>query len=59
MVRLGDDHFVVSCGENTEHTEKYGEIIDITDWTAGHGFTHLMVYNGKANASRTRELAGR
>ncbi|KPM42741.1 hypothetical protein AK830_g3818 [Neonectria ditissima] len=47
MVRLSDDRYVVSCGEYTEHTEKYGKIVNGTDRTAGKGFAHLMVYNGK------------
>lgn len=59
MVRLGDDRYVVSCGEYTEPTEKYGKIINGTDRTAGQGFAHLMVYNGKgeriADATITKE----
>ncbi|KAF7560108.1 hypothetical protein G7046_g4044 [Stylonectria norvegica] len=59
MVRLGDDRYVVSCGEYTQLTEKYGEIINGTDRTAGQGFAHLMVYNGRgeriADASITKE----
>ncbi|CAM1500506.1 Fc.00g096680.m01.CDS01 [Cosmosporella sp. VM-42] len=58
MVRLSDDRYVVSCGEYTEHTEKYDGIINGTDRTAGNGFAHLMVYNGKgeriADASITK-----
>lgn len=59
MVRLSNDRYVVSCGEYTEHTEKYGETINGTDRTAGQGFAHLMVYNGKgeriADASITKK----
>ncbi|KAF7553386.1 hypothetical protein G7Z17_g3676 [Cylindrodendrum hubeiense] len=49
MVRLGDDRYIISCGDYTERTKKYmnGEIIDGTDRTAGQGFAHLMVYNGE------------
>ncbi|KAM5380901.1 hypothetical protein ACJZ2D_003210 [Fusarium nematophilum] len=47
MVRLGNDRYVVSSGHWTQHTEKYGRIINGTDRTAGQGFAHLMVYNGK------------
>lgn len=59
IVRLGDDRYIVSCGEYTEHTEKYDKIVDGTDRTTGHGFAHLMVYNGKgeriADATITKE----
>lgn len=59
MVRLGDDRYVISCGEYTEHTQKYGKVVNGTDRTAGEGFAHLMVYNGKgeriADASITQE----
>ncbi|KAH7149127.1 hypothetical protein B0J13DRAFT_297465 [Dactylonectria estremocensis] len=59
MVRLGDDRYVISCGEYTEHTKKYGKTINGTDRTAGQGFAHLMVYNGKgeriADASITKK----
>lgn len=59
MVRLGDDRYVVSCGEYTEHTEKYGQVINGTDRTAGQGFAHMMIYNGKgeriADATITKE----
>ncbi len=47
MVRLGDDRLVVSCGEYTEPTKKYGSIINGTDRTPGQGFGHLIVFNGK------------
>lgn len=61
MIRLGNDRYVVSSGEYTEHTKSYGEIINGTDRTAGHGFAHLMVYNGKgeriADATITTEGA--
>ncbi|KAF5005333.1 hypothetical protein FDECE_8229 [Fusarium decemcellulare] len=59
MMRLGDDRYVVSSGHWTERTEKYGKIINGTDRTAGKGFAHLMVYNGKgelvADATITKE----
>lgn len=47
MIRLGSDRFILSAGQWTKRTEKYGEIIDGTDRTPGEGFSHLMVYNGK------------
>ena len=49
LVRLGEDRYIVSAGEYTEPTKKYpnSEIIDGTDRTAGQGFAHLIVYNGK------------
>lgn len=59
LVRLGPDRYVVSCGEYTEHTQKYPHPINGTDRTPGKGFAHLMVYNGKgkriADATITRE----
>ncbi|KAK7425174.1 hypothetical protein QQX98_000089 [Neonectria punicea] len=62
MVRLSDDRYVISCGEYTEHTEKYGKIVNGTDRTAGQGFAHLMVFDGKgeriADASITKEGEG-
>ncbi|KAK7431880.1 hypothetical protein QQZ08_001499 [Neonectria magnoliae] len=62
MVRLSDDRYVISCGEYTEHTERYGKIVNGTDRTAGQGFAHLMVFNGKgeriADASITKEGEG-
>ncbi|KAF4125461.1 hypothetical protein GMORB2_4301 [Geosmithia morbida] len=48
MVRLGDDRYVVSCGEYTEATRKYPEgVVDGTDRTAGQGFGHLVVFDGE------------
>lgn len=47
MVRLGKDRFIVSCGEYTESTKKYGKIINGTDRTAGQGFGHLIVFDGR------------
>jgi hypothetical protein len=47
MVRLGNDRFVVSCGEYTEATKKYPGITNGTDRTPGQGFGHLIVFNGK------------
>ncbi|KAK1243209.1 hypothetical protein MKX07_003837 [Trichoderma sp. CBMAI-0711] len=59
LVRLGPDRYVISCGEYTEHTQKYPHPINGTDRTPGKGFAHLMVYNGKgeriADATITRE----
>ncbi|KAL7793890.1 hypothetical protein V8C43DRAFT_280601 [Trichoderma afarasin] len=59
LVRLGPDRYVVSCGEYTEHTQKYPHPINGTDRTPGKGFAHLMTYNGKgeriADATITRE----
>ncbi|KAI5462072.1 hypothetical protein BGZ63DRAFT_355636 [Mariannaea sp. PMI_226] len=59
MVRLGDDRYIFSCGEYTEHTRKYDKIVNGTDRTPGKGFAHLMVFNGKgeriADASITSE----
>ncbi|KAH6874750.1 hypothetical protein B0T10DRAFT_415124 [Thelonectria olida] len=59
VVRLSHDRYIVSCGEYTEHTKKYGQIVNGTDRTAGEGFAHLMVYNGKgeriADATITQE----
>lgn len=59
LVRLGPNHYVVSCGEYTEHTQKYPHPINGTDRTPGKGFAHLMTYNGKgeriADATITRE----
>lgn len=47
MVRLGKDRFIVSCGEYTEPTKKYEKIINGTDRTAGQGFGHLIVFDGR------------
>ncbi|KAL6861992.1 hypothetical protein J3F83DRAFT_762718 [Trichoderma novae-zelandiae] len=59
LVRLGPDRYVISCGEYTEHTQKYPHPINGTDRTPGKGFAHLMVYDGKgeriADATITRE----
>ncbi|PTB62181.1 hypothetical protein BBK36DRAFT_148849 [Trichoderma citrinoviride] len=59
LVRLGPDRYVISCGEYTEHTQKYPHPINGTDRTPGRGFAHLMVYNGKgeriADATITKE----
>lgn len=61
IVRLGEDRYIVSAGEYTEHPMRYAdeEIIDGTDRTAGHGFAHLIVYDGKgrrlADATITEE----
>ncbi|KFA68009.1 hypothetical protein S40285_03535 [Stachybotrys chlorohalonatus IBT 40285] len=59
MVRLGDDRYVVSSGEWLERTQRYGSIINGTDRTAGTGFAHLVVYDGRgkrvADATITRE----
>lgn len=59
MVRLGDDRFVVSCGEYTAGTQSYGKIINGTDRSPGAGFGHLIVFNGKgeriADATITRK----
>ena len=47
IIRLGEDRYVVSCGEYTQPTEKYGGIINGTDRSPGAGFAHLIVFNGK------------
>ncbi|OAQ61469.1 hypothetical protein VFPPC_09302 [Pochonia chlamydosporia 170] len=61
MVRLGNDRFIVSCGEYTESTKKYPTIINGTDRTPGQGFGHLIVFNGKgqrlADATITKQGA--
>ncbi|PHH86476.1 hypothetical protein CDD83_10197 [Cordyceps sp. RAO-2017] len=58
MVRLGPDRFVVSCGEYTERTERYGRIVNGTDRSPGKGFAHLVVFDGQgrriADATITR-----
>ncbi|KAK5992168.1 hypothetical protein PT974_05568 [Cladobotryum mycophilum] len=61
MVRLGNDRYVISCGEYTEPTQKYDHIMNGTDRSAGKGFAYLMVYNGKgeriADATVTKKDA--
>ncbi|KAK9349759.1 hypothetical protein V1523DRAFT_421914 [Lipomyces doorenjongii] len=49
IVRIGDDRYFVSAGEYTTPTVKYGNntIINGTDRTAGSGFAHIMVFDGK------------
>lgn len=44
-----EERFWVSAGEYTVPTEKYpdGDIIDGTDRTAGAGFAHLVVFDGR------------
>ncbi|KAH7325745.1 hypothetical protein B0I35DRAFT_474485 [Stachybotrys elegans] len=59
MVRLSDDRYVVSSGQWTEPTQRYGKIINGTDRTPGKGFAHLVVYDGEgkriADATITKE----
>lgn len=47
MVRLGTDRYIVSAGEYTAATVPYDRIINGTDRTAGAGFGHLIVFDGK------------
>ena len=49
MARLGDDRYVVSAGEYTQATQSYGDgqVINGTDRTAGAGFAHLIVFDGR------------
>ncbi|KAJ8097620.1 hypothetical protein POJ06DRAFT_261911 [Lipomyces tetrasporus] len=49
IVRIGDDRYFLSAGEYTSPTVKYGNgiIINGTDRTAGSGFAHMIVFDGK------------
>lgn len=47
IVRVGNDRYFVSAGEYTERTVKYNETINGTDRTAGAGFGHMVVFDGK------------
>ncbi|KAH6653729.1 hypothetical protein BKA67DRAFT_658072 [Truncatella angustata] len=51
LVRLGSDLYMVSAGEYMERTVKYspdgGTWIDGTDRSAGAGFAHMMVFDGR------------
>ncbi len=57
ITRIGEDRYLVSAGEYTELTQKFGTnpggssvILNGTDRTAGAGFAHLIVFDG--NGSR-------
>lgn len=62
MVRIGDDRYFVSEGVYTENTVKYGDGVTIngTDRSAGAGFGHIVVYDGKGSriADATLTQAG-
>ncbi|ROT41627.1 hypothetical protein SODALDRAFT_272337 [Sodiomyces alkalinus F11] len=49
IVRLGNDRYFVSAGEYTVPTERFpdGEWRNGTDRTAGAGFGHIMVFDGR------------
>jgi len=61
MLRLGEDRYVVSCGEYTEATKSFGSVINGTDRSPGAGLAHLIVFNAKgeriADATLTKEGA--
>jgi len=62
LVRIGNDRYIVSAAEYTKRTEKYpdGIIINGTDRTAGEGFAHMIVFDGKGKriADATVSKAG-
>ncbi|KAK9424918.1 hypothetical protein SUNI508_13303 [Seiridium unicorne] len=47
IVRLGPDRYIVSAGEYLEPTVKYNGTINGTDRSAGAGFAHMMVFDGR------------
>ncbi|KAK3403594.1 hypothetical protein B0T20DRAFT_401358 [Sordaria brevicollis] len=47
LVRIGNDRYFVSAGEYIVPTIKYNETINGTDRTAGEGFAHMIVFDGK------------
>ncbi|KAK4188236.1 hypothetical protein QBC35DRAFT_514962 [Podospora australis] len=47
LVRLGHDRYFVSAGEWIVRTSPYGSTIGGTDRSAGEGFAHMMVFDGK------------
>lgn len=47
LVRIGDDRYFVSAGEYIVPTVKYNETINGTDRTAGEGFAHMIIFDGK------------
>ncbi|KAH8891321.1 hypothetical protein GQ53DRAFT_720647 [Thozetella sp. PMI_491] len=49
IVRIGDNRYFVSAGEYTEKTVKYNTTMNGTDRTAGQGFGHMIVFDGKGN----------
>ncbi|KAK3327596.1 hypothetical protein B0T19DRAFT_167514 [Cercophora scortea] len=58
LVRIGDDRYFVSAGEYGLPTSKYNATINGTDRSAGEGFGHTIVFDGKggriADATVTR-----
>ena len=47
LARIGSDRYFVSAGEYTVPTEKYNATIGGTDRTAGAGFGHMIVFDGR------------
>lgn len=47
IVRIGNDRYFVSAGEYIVPTSKYNETINGTDRTAGEGFAHMIIFDGK------------
>lgn len=47
IVRIGNDRYFVSAGEYIVPTVKYNGTINGTDRTAGEGFAHMIIFDGK------------
>ncbi|KAK3685006.1 hypothetical protein B0T22DRAFT_482008 [Podospora appendiculata] len=49
LVRIGDDRYFVSAGEYLLPTSKYNATVNGTDRSAGAGFGHMIVFDGKGS----------
>lgn len=60
LVRLGPDRYVVSAGEYTEPTVRYpgGGVVNGTDRSAGAGFAHMMVFDGRGRRIADASVSG-